>query len=507
MSWVAVAGAAVGVIGGAITANNNKPKTPGQRDLSGELGTLGSQYPQTLDQLLQGSGGYNQNFLGNLGNLAQGTNFDSSAYLRDHPDLVQNWSDQAYQDHYGSLENYARADYNANGGGNPSYFSNGLVDLQRNLNTSSRTANLQDAQNLGSQYVNLTRSANQPYYGALDSYTAAAQAPVAQSAPQQQAAQNASQGFGTFNPSGMYANAQQINAPQGNPLLNQLNAQAMSQGPSGLQTQQNAIAAQLLSQGGNLSPSDLRNVQQASRSGFAARGLDATNASVVDEAMQTDAAQRARLVQNIGIAQGVQNQGLAEQGQQQQFGLGVSNQNFGYGQLGVQAQQANQSANLQAQLANQNFGLGAFNSNLSSQTAQQSALNQSAALQEQQRQAQLAAQAQAVALQRQGYLDPFAAVTGSADQNLFGQILGQNQNNIGTQANLYGSLLGYGGDLNNTNYNANAAANIAGYNGNQALYGSLIQAGGNVASSYYANNNRPQSNTAAQNNLANSTAF
>ncbi len=486
-TWWAVGTAAVSLIGNAVVSNNNKPKAPAARDLNGELSTLGAQYPQTLDQLLQGSMGYNQNFLGNLQSLTSGNQFEADAYLRDRPDLVNNWSDPAYQALYGTLENYARADYNVNGKNNPSYFSGGLLDAQRNLNTSSRTANLQDAQNLGSQYVNLTRSANQPYYGALDSYTAAAQAPVAQSAPQQQAAQNASQGFGTFNPSGMYANAQQINAPQGNPLLNQLNAQAMSQGPSGLQTQQNAIAAQLLSQGGNLSPSDLRNVQQASRSGFAARGLDATNASVVDEAMQTDAAQRARLLQNIGIAQGVQNQGLAEQGQQQQFGLGVSNQNFGYGQLGVQAQQANQSANLQAQLANQNFGLGAFNSNLSSQTAQQSALNQSAALQEQQRQAQLAAQAQAVALQRQGYLDPFAAVTGSADQNLFGQILGQNQNNIGTQANLYGSLLGYGGDLNNTNYNANAAANIAGSNQNAALYGSAIQAGGTLAGAYLAN--------------------
>ncbi len=89
-----------------------------------------------------------------------------------------------------------------------------------------------------------------------------------------------------------------------------------------------------------------------------------------------------------------------------------------------------------------------------------------------------------------GDLDPFAAVIGSSDQNLLGQILGTNQSNLGTQANLYGSLLGYGQDLNNTNYNANAAANIAGSNQNAALYGSLIQAGGNVAGSYYANKSK-----------------
>lgn len=80
-----------------------------------------------------------------------------------------------------------------------------------------------------------------------------------------------------------------------------------------LLAQQNQIASGLLNQGGNLSASDLRNVQQSSRAGYAARGLDATNSSIVDEAMQTDAAQRARLLQNLGIAQNVvgQNQSAA----------------------------------------------------------------------------------------------------------------------------------------------------------------------------------------------------
>ncbi len=492
--WGAVAAAAVVVGGSAVIANNNQPDAPGQRNLSGELSALGSQYPQTLDQLLQGSMGYNQNSLNNLGSLATGQ-FDVNKFFADNNEARAGWDA-----HFTNGENqgwtpeqYARAFL---GGDNPdaanlakynSYKTGSLPQLAAQLNTSSRTSNLADAQALGQQYVDLTRGANQDYYNSLNAYTAASQQPVTQSASQQQAAQMAAQGYGSFDPSGLQAHAQNVTAQQGSPLLDQLNRQAMSAGPSGLQQQQNALATQLLNQGGNLSASDLRNVQQNSLAGFAARGLDATNASVADEVLQTDAAQRARLVQNLGIAQGVQNQGLAEQNQQNQFGLGVSNQNYGYGQLGLQAQQSNQSANLQAQLANQNFGLGAFNSNLQSQTAQQTALNQSAALAEQQRQAQLQAQAQAVQLQRQGYLDPFAAITGSADQNLFGQLLSTNQNNLGTQANLYGSLLGYGQDLNNTNYNANAASNIASNNADQALYGSLIQAGGNVASSYYAN--------------------
>lgn len=76
--------------------------------------------------------------------------------------------------------------------------------------------------------------------------------------------------------------------------------------------QQNSIASQLLSQGGNLSNSDLRNVQQATRAGYAARGLDSTNSAIVSEAMNTDAAQRNRLLQNLGIAQNVVGQKQAQ---------------------------------------------------------------------------------------------------------------------------------------------------------------------------------------------------
>jgi hypothetical protein len=90
---------------------------------------------------------------------------------------------------------------------------------------------------------------------------------------------------------------------------------ALTQGQQDpLLQQQNAIASGLLANGGNLSPSELRNVQQSSRAGFAARGLDGTNASIVDEAMQTDAMRRNRLLQNLGIAQNVVGQNQAQTG-------------------------------------------------------------------------------------------------------------------------------------------------------------------------------------------------
>lgn len=512
MSWVAVAGAAVSVIGGAVVANNSpKPQAPTPRSLGGELGNINQSYGDVLHNYLTGSPSVTNNALGNINSLASG-NFNAARFFADQPDWEFAWnSDHQNGGFTGdpvranwTPEDYARYAFHGDQSKIDPYRGGGVTDLAAQLNTNSRTANLQDVQNLGGQYTNLTRGANQDYYNALNSYTTATQQPVNPNATQTLAQDRAAQGFGTFDPSGLQANtsfnAQNVNASQGSPLLSHLNDQAMNAGPSGLQQQQNSLASNLLSLGGQLSPSDLRNVQQSSRAGFASRGLDATNASVVDETMQTDAAQRARLIQNLGIAQSVQNQGLSEQNQQNQFGLGVSNQNFGYGQLGLQGQVANQNANLQAQsmglqgqLANQNFALSGFNSNLASQSAQQAALNQSAGLLEQQRQAQLAAQGNAVNLQRGGYLDPYAAIIGGADQSLLGQVLGQNSANQNTQANLYSGLLGYGSDLNNTNYNANAAAGIAGYNGQQALYGSLIQAGGGIASSYLQNR-QPTSN-------------
>lgn len=104
--------------------------------------------------------------------------------------------------------------------------------------------------------------------------------------------------FGQGGPSTFAGQAAALNGMQQDPLLRQ----------------QNAIVANLLGYGGNLSPSELRNVQQSSRAGFAARGLDGTNASVVDESMQTDAARRNRLYQDMGLASGVVGQNQAQAG-------------------------------------------------------------------------------------------------------------------------------------------------------------------------------------------------
>lgn len=494
--WGAVAAAVVGVAGSAVVANNNKPGAPTPRNLGNELGTINGQYDQLQNQLTGGQS-YAGAGLSGLNNIVGG-NPDIQAFLQQHPEFQDGW-------------NKAIADQ-ATGGGTPQAWlqsamqvagvpasaiptTGGIGQVSNGLDTSNRTNTLSDVQALAPGYTDLLKSTNANYYNALNQFSASANTPYAPGASQLQAQQQAQNGFGQFNPSGLQANTQfnamGVRAQNGNPLLSQLNQQAMAQGPSQLQTQQNGIASNLLAQGGNLSASDLRNVQQASRTAYTARGLDATNGSIVDEAMQTDAAQRARLAQNLGLAQGVQNQGLSEQNLQNTFSTNVGSQNLNYSNLNLQGQQANQAAGLQAQqlglqgqIANQGLALNANSQNQASLIAQQNALMNNANLSTQQWQNQLQAQASAVNAQKAGTIDPYAAITSSTNQNLLPNALNLFGTTQNTQNNLLSTLYGYGSDLNNTNYNAQAAANIAGSNQNAALTGSLIGLGGQLGSSY-----------------------
>jgi len=427
---------------------------------------------------------------------------------------------------------YAQTDVNTLGqslfGGG---WSGNLMDINKQLteqaalqsqqaNTAQRTANIADVNTLGGQVDAIRKQYNPEFYAQQQAFGATANAPIQQSAAQQQAAQLASTGYGTFDPTSLYAStnfspssvaASNITAQQGNSVLDFLSQKAQGTGQSDILQQQQKIASGLLAQGGNLSPDELRAIQQQSRAAFAARGLDATNASVVDETFQTEAAKRARLLQNMATAQGVESQTQSSNYLQNQLGLGASNQLQDYGMMDLAAQQANQSAGLQAgianqnaslqaqqlglqaQQANQNLGLNAFQTNLGAQQAQQQALNQAAAFQEQQRLAALQAQQQALGNYQSSYFDPFQGVLGQSSGNM-----GLNTNLFGTgQAttagsnaytqNMFDPFSAYAADLYNTNYNAQAAANIASANNSSGLFGSTLGAIGTLGGGLLGN--------------------
>jgi len=161
--------------------------------------------------------------------------------------------------------------------------------------------------------------------------------------------------FGQGGPTTLAGQAAALTAGQQDPLLNM----------------QNQVALQQLGLGGQLSASDLRNVQQSSRAGFAARGLDATNASVVDESMQTDAANRARLLQSLGIAQNVVGQNQSQENINNAFTTNL---------LG-QAQNATQASNATTRAQFDpfsNYGMDLANTNYNAGQARQISANNNA---------------------------------------------------------------------------------------------------------------------------------
>jgi hypothetical protein len=110
-------------------------------------------------------------------------------------------------------------------------------------------------------------------------------------------------------------------------LLSSLNTNAMGAGPSAISQALQQSALDELALGGRLSADEARNVEQASRAAFSARGLARSNPAIVAEVMNRDAAQRARLGERRGFASGVNQQLLGEQAQNRDFASNVEQMN------------------------------------------------------------------------------------------------------------------------------------------------------------------------------------
>lgn len=225
---------------------------------------------------------------------------DTAAYLAQRPDLQNNWSnDPALKEAYGTLENYALADYQAWGSktdpaGELMGNDGGLLDLYGKIspelgrqtaaaNTQQRTADIADVAALGPEARAAYLAANPDLartMATLDqSVTAAGQAAPATLT-------------GTYG------------------------------GKTALQQQLEQQAAAQLALNGQLSPEDLRMAQQAARGGAQARGLYDSNSAISAEVLNTAAMQRQRRAEAQSLAAGVDAQGQ----QQMQYGAGLEAQ-------------------------------------------------------------------------------------------------------------------------------------------------------------------------------------
>ncbi len=231
-------------------------------------------------------------------------------------------------------------------------------------------------------------------------------------------------------------NQRVANAGERTGLLGKLNFDAMAAGPSAIRNELTQQAQSDLALGGALSPEEERMATQAARQGWADRGLMNSNPAVVQEALNRDSLARQRQAERRGFASAVLNQGMAEDAQNRAFALNT------------------EGTNQQALDAERRFLAGAVGVNQQALSPLMQFLSQRAVVS-----------------------PAMGAGIMSAAPNTQGQSQG-----------LLAQLLGYGQDLNNTNFNATESRANAAANNNAAMMGAGINAGtkllGSAAAAY-----------------------
>lgn len=214
-----------------------------------------------------------------------------------------------------------------------------------------------------------------------------------------------------------------------NSLLGLMQAHALDDKTSPLLPQMTADAQQALASAGRLSPEQMTAIDQNTLGNYAAQGLATSPSAIAAQVLNRDSAVQQRLGAARNYAQQVQGANLANTAQAWNIPLQVQ------GALGQQ----------QGQLAS----LAALNANI---------------------------------------YDPFQTITGRGSSSLAGfGSGGPAASNASAGSFNVGTL--FNPNLNDafmTAFNANQANNIASQNRDAALYGGLINAGGNILGGYLA---------------------
>lgn len=521
---------------------------PTARDINVEVPAINETYAAQAP-------GVGQATLNQINRLTLG-NFDAQAFYNAYPGAQQQWNEwtgagelqgwtpaQHAASFLGGMENDPRLNQFYTGGLNATQGQSAIdaQNIQNQLNTSAKTAAINDVNNLGGAATNAFFNANPTLGGAVNVLSSGVNGlnlgpqtiagptfnPIGTIGnPGQQGVGAGPMGpnvAGSFGPTPQVASfggqqggmrqgpmaaqgytppqAEQFNAPKdnfANPFLSMAKEYSnMALTPIQQMLQEQAMGD--LKLGGSLSGEDIRLAQQASRAGSSARGLAMGKNAVGLEMLQTDAMSRARQNERRGFASAVDAQGFGQQTTNRQLGQGYASMansaqqagnalGLGYQQLGENSRQYNGNLGLNyAQLAQNDRQ---FSKNMGfnySQLGQQAGMfNASNALQSGQFNAQLAQQQQAAdrgfGLQSTALLGNIA---GQAMAPFGAQGTGYGQANMNYQLAAgatpsYASYLGYGNDLFNTNYNAAAAGQIADKNNSAGIWGGVLGAVGKV---------------------------
>lgn len=230
-----------------------------------------------------------------------------------------------------------------------------IADIQAAANRQQRAADIADVATLGAQASQAFRAANPELYAQL-ARAEQLGAPSDYFGGLQRAIGGAQQ----FGPT----EAQRVQAQRvGTGLLgSQMYGQALNAGPSAISQGLQQQGMEALAQGGNLTPAEVRQLQQGVREAYASRGTEMGSAAVTAEALAQQQAGRQRQLENLQLASGIGQQLTAEQQANRAYQQAVQQQELARQQgnvgTGLQAQLANQAAINQMALENRQFAAG-----------------------------------------------------------------------------------------------------------------------------------------------------
>jgi hypothetical protein len=420
--------------------------------------------------------------LSNASGLALGR-IDTQRFLADHPEFVEpynnvvnsgqdagKWLELAIQD-----ATYIDPSSVPRGGGvadTVGALTNVASGLETGSNSAVRAGNLADVQNYGPGMAAAYRAANPGLTNSLNK--ADSLSSVSWQGPMSASGYSAS----TYAPS---ASIKADNVGMGM-LGSSLYGQALGAGPTGVSSTLLGRAQGFANSTGQLTPDELRQVQQGTREAFAARGMEMSNPAMYAEVANRIGAQRDRMTQDLGMASALNS------GYQQDL---ATNRGFASGIYGQELGRAfgNQGANLTASTANQSAfnQAGQFNA---------SALNQAGMFNAQQAQQMALANSQ-LQLQQAGadraYALGLVGAQGGAAYDPT-RLLGATSGAPGMAGGILGAATGYSPDTSGllsgaanisndaamTTYNAQMAAALAKKNNQAGLLGGLLGAAGSI---------------------------
>lgn len=441
------------------------PTFPANRNLGTEIAGITGQIGQLSGNYLTQQQTLNP-ALGALNTQSYTTalrgNFDPQAFDASNPGFLDQFNTLQGQGQLSGWtpEQFALAFTNNNQGALDNFYRGGAADI-------SRTAF--DRANPG--LVGATNQLSQTV-GQLNALGPARYDPTGYAAVQAQGGTLGPAALGSYNAATTSTAAQQ--RAGGGPLLGSLErdaARGLGQ-VSGLQSQQEGMAARLLAAGGGLTAGETADVQQAARAAYADRGLVRSNRGIGAEILATDQAQRQRLTQNLGLASGIDAAGQAQRAQSRSYALGVQGQgqnlstfNAGQGnalgqfnadalnrgsqfnsQLGANVSLANagmqnEQARFGANLAQQNNQFNASATNAGQQFS-------AGTINDANRFNATADVANREAIYSRTLGNVQAQQAQAIDPLRLGQLF------TGQAPDYTGAMLNYGSDLNNTNYNS-----------------------------------------------------